>query len=410
MANDFRKSLDAIPRPLAVIDESAGIEKISAMKTRLEAVVTVVKSRVDALVSLVSESNSDVVAYRLLHTEWKAQFDQHCALYQETKSRAAIHQKQLDQIDEIERRVKVLRTHLAEKRGALAQYGSPEDEYAEALVEWQALCRNRGDLLALKCSELTTLSSERIRARLRRASGLERAKERLTSVLSGTKIRTKKVDDLCEQIAVHYDPLQRWAEVVDELEQLALLPKAEGGRPELPSTPLLSSAGFSPADLERLGAKLTVEEWLHISLVDLEDIPIFEYLQREGEFIQFSDASAGQQATALLRVLLNQVGPPLVIDQPEEDLDNQVILEIVQEVWQAKKRRQIIFSSHNANIVVNGDADLVICCDYRTAGDHSGGRIKNVGAIDIDEIKKEITIVMEGGRDAFRLRKDKYGF
>jgi len=223
MANDFRKSLDAIPRPLAVIDESAGIEKISAMKTRLEAVVTVVKSRVDALVSLVSESNSDVVAYRLLHTEWKAQFNQHCALYQETKSRAAIHQKQLDQIDEIERRVKVLRTHLAEKRGALAQYGSPEDEYAEALVEWQALCRNRGDLLALKCSELTTLSSERIRARLRRASGLERAKERLTSVLSGTKIRTKKVDDLCEQIAVHYDPLQRWAEVVDELEQLALL-------------------------------------------------------------------------------------------------------------------------------------------------------------------------------------------
>jgi type III restriction enzyme len=162
--------------------------------------------------------------------------------------------------------------------------------------------------------------------------------------------------------------------------------------------------------LERLAAKLTVEDWLHISLVELEDIPVFEYRQSEGEYIQFSDASAGQQATALLRVLLNQSGPPLVIDQPEEDLDNQVILEIVREVWQAKKRRQIIFSSHNANIVVNGDADLVISCDYRTAGDHSGGRIKCVGAIDIDDMKKEITTVMEGGRDAFRLRKDKYGF
>jgi chromosome segregation protein len=147
-----------------------------------------------------------------------------------------------------------------------------------------------------------------------------------------------------------------------------------------------------------------------LSLTELDDVPIFEYRQAHGHYIQFSDASAGQQATALLRVLLNQAGPPLLIDQPEEDLDNQVILEIVQEIWKAKTRRQIIFSSHNPNIVVNGDADLVICCDYRTAGDHSGGRIKCCGAIDVDEIKKEITVVMEGGRDAFRLRKDKYGF
>ena len=61
-------------------------------------------------------------------------------------------------------------------------------------------------------------------------------------------------------------------------------------------------------------------------------------------------------------------------------------------------------------IVVNGDADLVIVCDYRTAGDQSGGKIKCQGAIDVAEIRKEITTVMEGGRDAFRLRKEKYGF
>jgi len=72
--------------------------------------------------------------------------------------------------------------------------------------------------------------------------------------------------------------------------------------------------------------------------------------------------------------------------------------------------RQFIFSSHSPNIVVNGDSDLVICCDYRKAGDHSDGKIKYCGAIDVDEIKKEITTVMEGGRDAFRLRKGKYGF
>ena len=82
----------------------------------------------------------------------------------------------------------------------------------------------------------------------------------------------------------------------------------------------------------------------------------------------------------------------------------------MEDIWEAKAKRQIIFSSHNANIVVNGDADLVVCCDYRVSADQSGGKIKCQGAIDIDEIRKEITLVMEGGKDAFRMRKEKYGF
>ncbi len=58
----------------------------------------------------------------------------------------------------------------------------------------------------------------------------------------------------------------------------------------------------------------------------------------------------------------------------------------------------------------NGDADLVVGCDYRTEGDQSGGKIKLEGAIDIPEIRNEITAVMEGGKTAFLMRQDKYGF
>jgi hypothetical protein len=79
-------------------------------------------------------------------------------------------------------------------------------------------------------------------------------------------------------------------------------------------------------------------------------------------------------------------------------------------IWEAKTRRQIIFTSHNANLVVNGDAELVVCCDYRIAGDYSRGRISHEGAIDITEIRDTIKIVMEGGEKAFKLRLDKYGF
>ena len=65
---------------------------------------------------------------------------------------------------------------------------------------------------------------------------------------------------------------------------------------------------------------------------------------------------------------------------------------------------------HDANLVVNGDAELVIHCDYESETDRSKGKIANVGSIDIKEIRDVITTIMEGGQKAFDLRKKKYGF
>ncbi|MDE0625564.1 MAG: AAA family ATPase [Bryobacterales bacterium] len=150
--------------------------------------------------------------------------------------------------------------------------------------------------------------------------------------------------------------------------------------------------------------------WVTLSLTPVQSKPFFEYRAREQEYIPFRNASAGQQATALLKTLLNQQGPPLIVDQPEEDLDNPVIIEIVERIWKAKQRRQLIFASHNANLVVNGDAELVAWCDYRRAGDQSRGTIAGEGAIDVDDVRDAIKRIMEGGEAAFNLRREKYGF
>lgn len=100
----------------------------------------------------------------------------------------------------------------------------------------------------------------------------------------------------------------------------------------------------------------------------------------------------------------------LVIDQPEDDIDSKMVKDIIDQVWKAKTKRQVIVASHSANFVVNGDAELVVCCDYIKAGDQTHGAIKALGAIDNQLIKEEITLVTEGGRQAFKLRMDKYGF
>jgi ABC-type cobalamin/Fe3+-siderophores transport system ATPase subunit len=164
------------------------------------------------------------------------------------------------------------------------------------------------------------------------------------------------------------------------------------------------------SDQKKISPRITPDSWLDLSLAPLTDHPEFEYQSKQGEYIAFSSASAGQQATALLTTLLAQEGTPLIVDQPEEDLDSETVQRIVSKIWSSKGSRQLIFASHNANLVVNGDADLVLVCAYLKSGDQSSGHIKAQGAIDIASVRSEITSVMEGGERAFRLRKEKYGF
>jgi hypothetical protein len=135
----------------------------------------------------------------------------------------------------------------------------------------------------------------------------------------------------------------------------------------------------------------------------------------EGRAIDFKMASPGQQASALLELLLKQSAGTLIIDQPEDDLDNRVIMRIVELLRKSKTTRQLIFSTHNSNIVVNGDADKVIA--LKSAEPSSNPNVNSPriqidcdGAIETPAIQPAITSVMEGGREAFDLRSRKYGF
>lgn len=125
-----------------------------------------------------------------------------------------------------------------------------------------------------------------------------------------------------------------------------------------------------------------------------------------------SELSGGQRATALLLLLFAQGDRVLVLDQPEDDLDNRFVFNDVVELLRDEKgtrdpsrRRQIIVATHNANIPVNGDAELVV-----SLADNSGNsEVVRRGSIDDAPIRDEIRAVLEGGEEAFRRRAEKYG-
>ncbi|MFH1113686.1 MAG: AAA family ATPase [Pseudomonadota bacterium] len=129
---------------------------------------------------------------------------------------------------------------------------------------------------------------------------------------------------------------------------------------------------------------------------------------------KLDDLSTGQKATAVLLLLLLESEAPLVVDQPEDDLDNRFVTEgVVPKMREEKRRRQFVFATHNANIPVLGDAELIVGLTASgEAGREGKARIppEHIGSIDSRSVRELVEEVLEGGRAAFQMRRRKYGF
>ena len=140
-----------------------------------------------------------------------------------------------------------------------------------------------------------------------------------------------------------------------------------------------------------------------IETVDLEDRPCIELLDGDN-YKDSTHLSTGQRCTTILPILLVQSERPLVIDQPEDNLDNAFVYDtIVKALRAVKGSRQVIFVTHNPNILVLGDAERVFV--FASDGQHA--TLRQVGTV--DECKDDIEKILEGGREAFLQRKARYG-
>ena len=116
-------------------------------------------------------------------------------------------------------------------------------------------------------------------------------------------------------------------------------------------------------------------------------------------------ATSGEKSAAVLAFLLGSSKLPLIIDQPEDRLDNRVIYdELLGKIRRAKNSRQMIFVTHNAIIATNADAEMIISMDARS----KFTRVRLAGSMDSPDIREEICDVLEGSEEAFRIRAKKY--
>lgn len=128
----------------------------------------------------------------------------------------------------------------------------------------------------------------------------------------------------------------------------------------------------------------------------------------DGEPKDLDALSGGRRVAVLLSLILESDDQtPLFVDQPEDELDNRFLNEtIIPALHRLKGKRQVVFATHNASLVVNGDADQVIALE----ADAEHGWVDAAGAIEDQVIRSAIVRTLDGGAEAFRLRRKKYGY
>jgi energy-coupling factor transporter ATP-binding protein EcfA2 len=227
--------------------------------------------------------------------------------------------------------------------------------------------------------------SDRIVLALRQGTQSDRYRSRLENLLDGSRLRDRP--RLCAELAAAFPP-----------DVIVGLVEAED------STTLSSTLDRDAGQMIRLVAHLGGSD----DVFDLEshvpddELEVTMYVS--GVPHSVSELSKGQKATAMLPLLLRSAPYPLILDQPEDDLDNRFIFQtLVKAIEDLKEERQLIFVTHNANIPVIGNAERVM-----VMGMKSPEQAELAGAGDVEQMREPIIDLLEGGREAFELRRQTY--
>lgn len=254
--------------------------------------------------------------------------------------------------------------------------------------------------------EISDIRSARTAAKQKAVKGLNKrlvGKLRITLVPDGLR---QPLRDFLQGLPGVGGRKTEWVDEAQDLTILGLVAAIREGKEAL----LAKGWGLTSGLAETL-TKMTDGQLYELEGIDLQDrITLKLNVSHAGEQYRPLDRlSTGQQCTAILHLLLLDNQDPLIMDQPEDNLDNAFIAErIVQELRSAKTERQFLFATHNANIPVFGDAEWIGVCT--ASGDQAAMPVDAQGSIDIPAIRDQVANILEGGKEAFMQRKEKYGF
>jgi chromosome segregation protein len=314
------------------------------------------------------------------------------------------------QIAELQRAVAIEKDKIAQLTKQIAALGDLNKQFRTARADLKRSMENQTTGLTKFAQRIEELSDGSISVAIAEEGDLSDIYSALTLLAVRTRsqdiVRSRKFS---EQIASDglWKTLDKLTTEVGAL--LSWKTGADGddkkkGRPDFGTAAAI--LGDSDAITKSFAEYVDEARYLSIAQATPKPQVTFKY-KAEAKEIAFEKASEGQRAAVLLSMLLKQGGGSLIIDQPESDLDNSVITKVVDLLHAMKHKRQLLFSTHNANLVVNGAAEFVAFMCNNDVGQRV---VEHRGSIDQTEVRLAITETMEGGEKAFKERQRKYGF
>lgn len=365
-------------------DQSANVDTLRRYDEMLAASLGPVEKHIAAITTKIREAQGTLAQARqslaAIHTGHAGELSKLTARNQAASEQARVRaslEQQVARLEALERQ-RVERT--AELQTLLNQRKSLK---ADHILKRDQISTIRDEV----ASELQHEASERVRIRVMRNADHLEYQQLLVEGLKGARVRNQN-------------------EIIATLMQL---------RPEQLAQLIQSNDIDSFEELTHFGTERSRKvldsfresiDPLALEVIAIEDrvgIELNVTTSGRPHFKDASDLSRGQKCTALLPILLARRDNPLIIDQPEDNLDNHFIFEtVVNAVQRLKKRRQMVFITHNANIPVLAEADLVLVMN----SDGRVGVIEKCGTV--DECREQIIDLLEGGREAFELRSKRY--
>jgi len=267
-----------------------------------------------------------------------------------------------------------------------------------------ALIKERNNLLA-ELSDIRSKRSEHLNRSIKSLNKKLSGKLKVILIPEGDLSSLKKFLLGCNLDGVGEKRLS-WVDSAVDLTPFSLVRLIRDGKDSLVS----SGWGITPSVAESF-SKMQYSDILELEALPMPDkISIELNISHNTEnFRKIENLSTGQKCTAILHLLLLENKDPLIMDQPEDNLDNAFIAErIVSELRASKIERQFIFATHNANIPVFGDAEWIGILESDSSG--ANLPVEHQGSIDSPAVRDKAAEILEGGKEAFLQRKEKYGY
>jgi DNA repair exonuclease SbcCD ATPase subunit len=376
----IEKAIERAPSPEVWADRTHPdpLASIRPHHDKAAAYLTAAATELDQLETAVAELGGQAVIRR---QEFDEQSRELRKKIEELQAGAGAIARQGQQLREQKAQLESLRALLEQRRGQLKRLIDRRDAALDRLDQ------ARGERFERRTEVARSLSTHlgpRIQVEVERSGQFDSYARKIAEVLRGSGLR---YNELSQVLAKSVSPRELLEAVEnDDFEAIADVAGISRDR---------AARALSHIREGNLGeiATTLVEDNVYLSLLDGND------------YKDFSELSTGQRCTVVLPIILEHKDRVLIVDQPEDHIDNAFIVEtLIKALLHRSSDAQIIFSTHNANIPVLGNADLVI----HMGSDGRRGFVSIAASLETPQVVESILSVMEGGANAFEQRSRFY--